>query len=704
MKFPAPRSWICLLALSSPLHAAPAYPVAREVDVSDDYHGTRVADPYRWLEDDNSKETKAWAAAENKVTRAWLDANPRRETIRKRLRELWNYQRVGTPFRYGSKWFTYRNSGLQNHGVLYVSDSPEGEAKVLLDPNKLSKDGTVSVENESASTDGKLLAYAVSSAGSDWQEIRVRDTTTTKDLKDVVKWVKFSGISWAKDGSGFYYSRYDEPKKGAALTDKNEFQKLYFHKLGTPQSADPLVYERKDHPEWGIGGDVTEDGSYLIITSSEGTEEKTRVFYKDLSQPDAKVVDLLPEGDAEFSFIDNDGPVFLFKTDLNGPRGRVVAIDTREPGRDKWKEIIPESKDLLQGISTVGGVLTCHYLQDAKSALKTYDRQGKFLRDVALPGIGSIYGLEGRREHEETYYNFSGFTQPGAVYRLDPATGESTLWKQPKVGFNPDDYETKQVFYPSKDGTRVPMFIVHKKGLKLDGTNPTLLYGYGGFAISSPPDFSIPRIVWMEMGGIYAQANIRGGGEYGRDWHEASFKTKKQNGFDDFIGAGEWLIANKYTSSPKLAIQGGSNGGLLVGACMVQRPELFGAAIPQVGVMDMLRFPKFTIGWAWEAEYGDPQKPDDFKALFAYSPYHNLKPGTRYPATLVMTADHDDRVVPAHSFKFGARLQECQPEDGPPVLIRVESSAGHGAGTSLTKAIDQAADEWTFLSKTLGME
>ncbi|WP_338288972.1 prolyl oligopeptidase family serine peptidase [Luteolibacter sp. LG18] len=704
MNVPAPRSWICLLALVSAVHAAPDYPVTRKVDVSDDYHGTKIADSYRWLEDDNAKDTKAWTKAQNKVTQAWLAAIPRRETIRKRLRELWDYQRVGTPFRSGDKWFTYRNTGLQNFAVLYVSDSPGGEPKVLLDPNTLSKDGTASVEFEAASEDGKRLAYAVSRAGSDWQEIRVRDTTTAKDLKDVVKWVKFSGIGWAKDGGGFYYSRYDEPKKGEALTGTNEFQKFYFHKLGTPQSADVLVYERKDHPTWGIGGGVTEDGGYLVITCSEGTEEKTIVFYKDLSKPDSKVVDLLPDNDAEYSFIDNEGPVFYFKTDLNASRGRVIAIDTREPARDKWKEIIPESKDLLEGVSTVGGVLTCHYLQDAKAALKSYDHQGKFLRDIPLPGIGSIYGLEGRKEYKETYYNFSGFTQPGTVYRLDPVTGESTLWRQPKVHFNPDDFETKQVFYPSKDGTKVPMFIVHKKGLKLDGTNPTLLYGYGGFAISSPPDFFIPRIAWLEMGGIYAQANIRGGGEYGRDWHEASIKTRKQNGFDDFIAAGEWLVANRYTSSPKLAIQGGSNGGLLVGACLVQRPDLFGAAIPQVGVMDMLRFPKFTIGKAWETEYGDPQKEEDFKALSAISPYHNLKPGTRYPATLVMTADHDDRVVPAHSFKFAARLQECQPKDGPPVLIRIESSAGHGSGTSLSKEIDQSADEWAFLSKVLGME
>ncbi len=693
---------LSLLPLS--ILAAPTYPETRKEAVVDDYFGTKVEDPYRWLEDDNSAETKTWIAAQNQVTGAYLKAIPQREAIRKRLAELWNYERIGMPEEYGGKWFFSRNSGLQNQSVLMVADTPDGEGRALLDPNTLSKDGTVSLAGYEPSEDGKLIAYQLSSGGSDWQEIRVREVATGKDLDDHLRWVKFSGISWARDGSGFYYSRFDAPPEGQALTRKNEFQKFCFHKIGTKQDEDVIVYERKDQPNWNIGGGVTEDGSFLILDLQEGTERKNRVFYRDLKNPEAKVVELLSEADASYDFIDHAGSTFYFKTDLNAPLGRVIAIDVTKPGRSEWKEIIPESKHQLDSVSSVGGQFVCTYLQDAKSAVSCHDFSGKKLRDLDLPGIGDVGGFGGRSKDKTTFYGFTGFTEPGSIHQLDLATGTSRLFRRPKVAFDSASYETEQVFYPSKDGTRVPMFIVHKKGMARDGSNPTLLYGYGGFNANMTPAFSISRAVWLEMGSVLVVANLRGGGEYGREWHEAGTKLRKQNVFDDFIAAGEWLITNKITFREKLAIQGGSNGGLLVGACMTQRPELFAAALPAVGVMDMLRFQKFTIGWAWKSDYGSSENPEEFKALFAYSPYHNLKPGTRYPATLVTTADHDDRVVPAHSFKFAARLQDCQSKEAPPVLIRVESSAGHGAGTALAKMIEKTADEWAFLAKSLGMD
>ncbi len=693
---------LSLLPLSA--LAAPTYPETRKEAVVDDYFGTKVEDPYRWLEDDNAADTKAWIKAENEVTGTYLKSISQREAIRKRLAALWNYERIGMPEESGGKWFFSRNSGLQNQSVLMVADTADGEGRVLLDPNTLSKDGTVSLAGHEPSEDGRLLAYKLSSGGSDWQEIRVRDVATGKDLDDHLRWVKFSGISWARDGSGFYYSRFDAPPEGQTLTRKNEFQKFCFHKIGTKQEDDVIIYERKDQPNWNIGGGVTEDGTYLILNLQEGTERKNRVFYRDLKDPAAKVVELLNEADASYDFIDHVGTVFLFKTDLNAPLGRVIAIDVTKPAKSEWKEIIPETKHQLDAVSSVGGQLVCTYLQDAKSAVSCYDFTGKKLRDLELPGIGDVGGFGGRSKDKTTFYGFTGFTEPGSIHQLDLATGKSRLFRRPKVEFDSAAYETEQVFYPSKDGTRVPMFIVHKKGLVRDGTNPTLLYGYGGFNSTMTPGFSISRAVWLEMGGVLVVANLRGGGEYGREWHEAGTKLRKQNVFNDFIAAGEWLISNRITSREKLAIQGGSNGGLLVGACMTQRPELFAAALPAVGVMDMLRFQKFTIGWAWKSDYGSSENPEEFKALYAYSPYHNLRPGTRYPATLVTTSDHDDRVVPAHSFKFAARLQECQSKDGPPVLIRVESSAGHGAGTALAKMIEKTADEWAFLAKSLGME
>ena len=679
------------------------YPATRQEKVSDDYHGTLIADPFRWLEDDNSEETKAWVKAQNEVTFGYLKTLPRRDEIKARLTKLWNYERVGRPFEKGGRWFFTRNSGLQNQSVLYTTPSLEAEPAVLLDPNVMSKDGTVSLTDYEPAEDGKLLGYGISTGGSDWNEIRVRDIATGRDLDDHLRWVKFSGLSWMKDGSGFFYSRYDEPKKGAALTEKNEFHKLFFHKLGTAQSADALIYERKDHPDWGFGGSVTEDGRYLIIQVWKGTEPKNRVFYKDLKAADSKVIELLNEADAKYDFIDNDGPVFLFHTDLDAPRRRVIGIDITKPAREHWTAVVPQSKDILDDVSTVGGQMFCEYLQDAKSAVRCFDLNGKFIRDLALPGIGTAGGFGGERKDKETFYSFTSFTEPGAIYRVDLATGESRVWRRPKVEFDGGAYETKQVFFNSKDGTRVPMFIVHKNGIKLDGQNPVLLYGYGGFEISLTPGFSLARAVWLEMGGVFAMPNLRGGGEYGAEWHQAGIKLKKQNVFDDFIAAAEWLIAQRYTSPAKLAIQGGSNGGLLVGACMTQRPDLFGAALPSVGVMDMLRFHRFTIGWGWKSDYGSSENADEFEALRAYSPLHNLKAGTRYPATLITTADHDDRVVPAHSFKFAARLQECQAKDGPPTLIRIETSAGHGAGTALNKVIEETADEWAFLAKALGM-
>jgi prolyl oligopeptidase len=693
---------ISLLPLS--VLAAPTYPETRKEAVVEDYFGTKVEDPYRWLEDDNAAETKAWIAAQNQVTGAYLKAIPQRESIRKRLGDLWNYERIGMPEEYGGKWFFSRNSGLQNQSVLMVADTPDGEGRALLDPNTLSKDGTVSLAGHEPSEDGKLIAYQLSSGGSDWQEIRVREVATGKDLDDHLRWVKFSGISWALDGSGFYYSRFDAPPEGQALTRKNEFQKFCFHKIGTKQEQDVIVYERKDQPNWNIGGGVTEDGSFLILDLQEGTERKNRVFYRDLKNQEAKVIELLSEADASYDFIDHAGSTFYFKTDLKAPLGRVIAIDVTKPDRSEWKEIIPESKHQLDSVSSVGGQFVCTYLQDAKSAVSCHDFSGKKLRDLDLPGIGDVGGFGGRAKDKTTFFGFTGFTEPGSIHQLDLATGKSRLFRRPKVAFDSAAYETEQVFYPSKDGTRVPMFIVNKKGMARDGSNPTLLYGYGGFNANMTPGFSVSRAVWLEMGGVLVVANLRGGGEYGREWHEAGTKLRKQNVFDDFIAAGEWLIANKITSREKLAIQGGSNGGLLVGACMTQRPDLFAAALPAVGVMDMLRFQKFTIGWAWKSDYGSSENPEEFKALHAYSPYHNLKPGTRYPATLVTTSDHDDRVVPAHSFKFAARLQECQAKEAPPVLIRVESSAGHGAGTALTKMIEKTADEWAFLAKSLGMD
>jgi prolyl oligopeptidase len=691
------------------------YPTARKSDQVDDYHGVKVADPYRWLEDLDSQETRNWVEAENKLSFGFLAAIPARSTIQDRLTKLWNFERYGAPFKEGKRYFYSRNSGLQNQSVLYTVDSLEGQPQLVIDPNTLSADGTVALSGTSITHDGKLLAYSLSASGSDWQEWKVRDVETGKDLSDDLKWIKFSDASWTPDGKGFFYSRYDEPK-GDSLKDTNYFQKLYYHKLGSPQAEDVLVYERPDQKDWLFGGTVTEDGNYLIATIGQGTDVKTRVYFKDLKaangsgspsgQPawgGGSVVKLLDDFDAAYSFIGNEGTRFWFQTDLESPRGKVIEIDISKPGRSNWKVVVPESKETLQSVSLVNHMFVVNYLKDAYTQVKIYDTKGKLLREVEFPGIGSADGFRGKANDKETFYSFTGFTAPTTIYHYDMVTGKSTIFRQPKVDFNPNDYETKQVFYTSKDGTKVPMFITHKKGLKLDGNNPTYLYGYGGFDISLTPGFSVGNLVWMEMGGVYAQPNLRGGGEYGEEWHQAGMKLKKQNVFDDFIGAAQWLIANKYTSTRKLAIGGGSNGGLLVGAALTQRPDLFGAALPAVGVMDMLRFQKFTIGWAWVSDYGSSDNPDEFKALYAYSPLHNIKVGTAYPPTMITTADHDDRVWPGHSFKFAATLQAAQA--GPaPILIRIETKAGHGAGKPTSKVIEEIADAWTFLVRTLDMK
>ena len=693
---------LCLLAMiTQQMITANKYPPSRKSEQVDDYHGVKVADPYRWLEELDSEETKAWVDAQNKLSFDYLAAIPARNSLKDRITKLWNYEKYGVPFKEGNRYFYYRNSGLQNQSVLYTVTGLDAPPKMILDPNTMSTDGTVAVSGTQVSPDGNLLAYSISASGSDWQEWKVRDVQTGSDLADELKWVKFSGVSWTTDSKGFFYSRYDEPK-GDTLKATNYFQKVYFHKLGSRQSDDVLVYERPDQKDWLFGGSVTEDGNYLIITVFQGTDVKNRVYYKDLKS-DSEVVKVLDDFDAAYNFVGNDGTRFWFHTDLQSPRGKIVEIDIKNPARNNWKVIVPETKDALQSVSLVNNKFILNYLKDAYTQVKIHDTKGKLLNDVAFPGIGSAGGFGGKAKDKETFYFYNGFTTPTTIYRYDMTTGKSTIFREPKVEFNPNDFETKQVFYKSKDGTKVPMFLTYKKGLKLDGNNPTYLYGYGGFNISITPAFSVGNLVWMEMGGVYAQPSLRGGGEYGEDWHQGGMKLRKQNVFDDFVAAAEWLIANKYTSTPKLAIGGGSNGGLLVGAALTQRPDLFGAALPAVGVMDMLRFQKFTIGWAWVSDYGSSDDAEEFKALYAYSPLHNIKAGTKYPPTMITTADHDDRVWPGHSFKFAAALQAAQTGEAP-ILIRIETKAGHGAGKPTSKTIEEIADRWAFLVKTLNMK
>jgi len=687
------------------LNYPPSYPDPTVVDI---YHGQAVPDPYRWLEDLDSEQTRAWIEAQNHLTFNYLQQIPARQRIRERLTQLWNYEKYSQPFKEGGRYFYFKNDGLQNQSVLYTQESLEGQARVLLDPNTFSEDGTVALSgiaisrarDSGAEHAGRYLAYGLSCSGSDWQEWKVRDIETGEDLPDHLRWVKFSGASWTLDGQGFFYSRYDEPAPGSEYESANYFQKLYYHRLGTSQSEDVLVYHRPDQKEWGFAGGVTEDGNYLIISVWRGTDPKNLIFYKDLRDPQSPVVELIREFEAEYSFVGNDGSRFWLLTDCQAPRRRLVAIDLEQP--DRVQEVIPEAEETLQGVSLINNQFVAFYLKDAHTQIKTFALDGTYLGEIPLPGLGSASGFGGKRYDTETFYTFTSFTTPPTIYRYDFTSGTSTLFRQPQVDFDPQAYEVQQVFYTSKDGTRIPMFLVHRRGLARTGDHPTLLYGYGGFGISLTPSFSVGLVAWLEMGGVYAQPSLRGGGEYGEEWHQAGTKLNKQKVFDDFIAAAEWLIAHGYTNPAKLAISGGSNGGLLVGACLVQRPELFAAALPAVGVFDMLRFHKFTIGWAWISEYGSPENPEEFKALYAYSPLHNLKPGTAYPATLITTADHDDRVVPAHSFKFAAALQAAQ-GGSQPILIRIDTKAGHGAGKPTSKLIEEAADRWAFLVQVLGI-
>ncbi|HJV48286.1 MAG TPA: prolyl oligopeptidase family serine peptidase [Geothrix sp.] len=690
-----------VLSAQTPL----SYPATRKADVVDDFFGTKVADPYRWLEDDNSAETKAWVEAQNKVTFAYLEKIPGRAKIQARITKLWDFEKYSAPFKRGKHYFYSYNTGLQNQAVLFVTDDPKAKGRVLLDSNTLSKDGTIALSGLSLTEDGRLMAYSVSVAGSDWQTWKVRDVATGKDLSDEIQWSKASGASWLKDGSGFYYSRYEAPKEGGALTGVNNNHQLCFHKLGTPQAEDKLVYQRPDQPEWYLGGTVTDDGHWLVISAGKGTNPESSLFLQDLTKPGSPVEPFLDKMDATYNVVDNEGDRFFVSTNQGAPRNRLVAIRKGQTEPSAWTEIIPQAKgkDVLESVSLVGGRFIATWMRDAHSAIEFYDLKGKKTGSLALPALGTAAGFGGRREDQETFYTFGSFTYPGTIYHLDLKTAKSTVFREPKVAFKSGDYEVKQVFYPSKDGTKVPMFLVHKKGLKLDGQNPTLLYGYGGFNVSLTPSFSVSRMVWLEMGGVYAMANLRGGGEYGLDWYDAGRKDKKQNVFDDFIAAAEWLIAHKVTSTPKLAINGGSNGGLLVGACLTQRPDLFGAAVPEVGVMDMLRFHKFTLGWGWKSDYGSSETKEGFDTLMKYSPLHTIKPGVKYPPTLITTGDHDDRVVPAHSHKFTATLQAAQA--GPaPILTRIETSAGHGAGKPTAKQIAERADVLAFLVKNLGMK
>jgi prolyl oligopeptidase len=678
------------------------YPKPRKADQVDDYHGVKVADPYRWLEDADSPESRAWIDAENKITNAYLSSIPQRDAIKARLTELWNYERFGTPFKVGKHYLYTKNDGLQNQSVWYITDSLSDPGRVFFDPNKLAADGTAALSGSSFTDDGKLWAYGVAVAGSDRTEWKVMDVDTGKLLSDGLSPNRQGGVSWLHDNSGFFYNRFPQLQGGTELKGNTFNQKLYFHKLGTPQSEDVLVYERPDDKEFFISAGVSEDGKWLIINVGKGTSPKNMVYFKSLESPNSTIQPVVDNMDANYSFIGNDGSKFYFSTDKDSPRGKIVSVDALKPS-GSWKVIVPEAADTLQNVDFINNQFVLNYLKDAYTQIRIVDTTGKAVRDVKLPGIGSAGGFGGKRYDTETFYSYSSYNAPPTIYRYDMKTGESTVFRQAKVKFNPDDYEVKQVFYNSKDGTKVPMFVVHKKGLKLDGNNPTLLYGYGGFNIPSTPGFSVGRIVWLEMGGVYAVANIRGGSEYGESWHEAGTKLKKQNVFDDFIGAAQYLIDQKFTRPEKLAIQGGSNGGLLIGAVLNQRPDLFGAALPAVGVMDMLWFPKFTIGWAWTSDYGSPDDPDEFKAIYAYSPLHNIKPGTKYPATLITTADHDDRVFPAHSFKYAATMQAAQA--GPaPVLIRIETRAGHGAGKPTSKVIEENADIYAFLVKSLGMQ
>ncbi|MBZ4191001.1 prolyl oligopeptidase family serine peptidase [Niabella beijingensis] len=678
------------------------YPVTHKEVVTDDYFGTKVADPYRWLEDDNSAATKAWVAEQNKVTNGYLATIPYRSKIKSRLESLWNYPKYGAPFKKGDYYYFYKNDGLQNQSVLYRTPSLAATPEVFIDPNTLSSEGIAALSGLSFTKDGKLCTYSVSKAGSDWSEIFVMNTETKALLPDKINWTKFGGVAW-KGNEGFYYSAYDEPDEQSKLSKKNEFQKVFYHKLGTSQKEDVIIYQDKEHPLRYFGVGLTEDERFLILYVTEGTSG-SELWYRDLNDAGQQNFSLLVLGfDTESSVIENKGDLLLLNTNYEAPNYRVVAVDPKQPGRQNWKTVIPEQKEALQGVGTAGGSLFASYLKDAASKIVQYDFEGNRIRDVELPGIGTAGGFGADKEDKTFYYTYTSFATPPAIYEYDIATGRSTLYKKTELNLKTDDIVTEQVFFKSKDGAQVPMFLTYKKGLKKDGNNPVLLYGYGGFNIPMTPGFSVSNAFFVEQGGIYVVVNLRGGSEYGEAWHKAGMLLNKQNVFNDFIGAAEHLIAAKYTGKNKIAVRGGSNGGLLVGAVMTQRPDLFKVAIPQVGVLDMLRFQKFTVGWGWTVEYGSADSAQYFPYLYKYSPYHNLKKGVSYPATLITTGDHDDRVVPAHSFKYAARLQEYH-KGSNPVLIRVETNAGHGAGKPTSKVIDEAADIWAFVMYNLGMK
>jgi prolyl oligopeptidase len=670
------------------------YPDTRAEDLTEMLHGQAIADPYRWMENLASEQIRDWIEAQNKLTFSILESSPLRTQIKNRMTELWDYEKYSPPVKRGGRYFFSHNNGLQNQDVLYWTENLQDEPRLLLDPNTLSEDGTVALSGAAASRDGRFLAYGLSEAGSDWQTWYIRRVDDAQDLPDKVAWVKFSGVSWNKASSGFFYSRYDAPE-GDALKTANYHHKLYYHRLGTLQAEDRLIYARPDQKEWGFDGQVTEDGRYLVIYAWHGTAEENGVFYLDLEDPQGEVMHLLPDFDAAYDLTWNKGRQFFFKTDKDAPLNRVIAIDLDHPAPEFWQTLIPEGTDKLEFVDFVGGRFICTYLQHAAHQVRFFNHDGTPDGELDLPGSGLVIGFSGQSDDPETFYKFSSFTTPGTVYQLDVSKKQVAVFRAPAVGFNPEDYVTEQIFYESKDGTRVPMFICRRADLTLNGAVPTMLYGYGGFNIPLPVSFSVPNLVWMELGGIYAQAHLRGGGEYGRDWHEGGMKANKQNVFDDFIAAAEYLIEEGYTSTGQLAISGRSNGGLLVGACLTQRPELFGVCLPNVGVLDMLRFHKFTIGWAWVSDYGSPEDPQEFKTLLDYSPYHNIREGVHYPPTLVLTGDHDDRVFPGHSFKFAAALQKAQGGDAP-VLIRVETRAGHGAGKPTAKLIEEFTDMWTF--------
>lgn len=697
MKYGLLMLGICFITIC----VAQKYPETKKTDQVDDYFGVKVSDPYRWLEDDNSAETKEWVKEQNAVTEKYLETIPYREKIRKRLETLWNYPRYSSPFKRGDYYYFYKNDGLQNQSVLYRQKGLNGTPEVFLDPNKMSADGTAAISTPSFSKNQKYAVYMESQAGSDWQVAKVMNVDSKELLPDVINFIKFSGISWNSD-DGFYYSRYPEPDESQKLTRQNQFHKVYYHTIGKPQSEDVLIYDDPEHPLRNVGASLTEDQRFLVLRKTEGTSG-SEIWLKDMSQKNSAFNVLVKGFEGENSVVDNVGGKILLKTNLGAPNFRVVLVDPENPDKANWKTVIAERQELLQSANTVGGKLFLTYLKDASSKVYQADMNGKIEKEIKLPGIGTASGFGGRNKDYEIFYTFSSYNIPPTIYKYDIPTGKTSVFRTSEVKLDTKDYITKQLFFTSKDGAKVPMFLTYKKGLKLDGNNPVLLYGYGGFNIPMTPGFSVSNAFFAEQGGIYVVVNLRGGSEYGESWHKAGMLQNKQHVFDDMIAAAEFLVKEKYTNPSKIAVRGGSNGGLLVGAVMTQRPDLFKVAIPQVGVMDMLRYHKFTIGWAWATEYGRSDKEEDFKNLYSYSPLHNLKKGVSYPATLVTTADHDDRVVPAHSFKFAATLQEDNA--GPnPTLIRIESKAGHGAGKPTSKQIDEATDIWSFVMYNLGMD